>query len=253
MDLAHPDRRARLDELAAQYALGTLRGPARDAFTRAAHADPQIAAVAREWERRLASSRRPCLGSTRRLGCGPPSRHRLGLEGVRGAGLAWWQRLGFWRGFALASFAAALVLSAVQLMQPPAAPGESLVAVLTGPDAKPVMVATAALDQPILTLKAVAEVTPGPGRAFELWALPEGSPPQSLGVIAPAGVVKVRLRGPSGDALARVRPWPSASSPPAAPPPASRRPGALFRQDRAVVLSACGVRARVRRVALGSA
>jgi anti-sigma-K factor RskA len=204
MDLAHPDRRARLDELAAQYALGTLRGPARDAFTRAAHADPQIAAVAREWERRLAllASAVPAVNPPPRVWAAIAT--RLGLEGVRGAGLAWWQRLGFWRGFALASFAAALILSALQLMQPPAAPGESLVAVLAGPDAKPVMVATAALDQPVLTLKAVADVTPGPGRAFELWALPEGGPPRSLGVIAPAGVVKVRLRGPSGDALARV-------------------------------------------------
>jgi anti-sigma-K factor RskA len=204
MDLAHPDRRARLDELAAQYALGTLRGPAREAFTRAAHADPQIAAVAREWERRLA------LLASAMPGVNPPPRvwtaiaTRLGLEGVRGSGLAWWQRLGFWRGFALASFAAALILSVLQLVQAPVAPGESLVAVLAGPDAKPVMIATAALDQPVLTLKAVAEVTPGPGRAFELWALPEGGAPQSLGVIAPAGVVKVRLRGPSGDALARV-------------------------------------------------
>jgi anti-sigma-K factor RskA len=204
MDLAHPERRARLDELAAQYALGTLRGRARDRFTRAAHADPHIAAVARDWERRLA------LLASAVPGVNPPPRvwtgiaTRLGLEGVRGAGLAWWQRLGFWRGFAIASFAAALILSGITLMQPPATPGESLVAVLAGPDAKPVMIATAALDQSLLTLKAVADVTPGPGRVFELWALPEGAAPRSLGVIAPAGVVKVRLRGPSAEALARV-------------------------------------------------
>src|SRR4051812_24865879 len=51
MDLAHPDRRTRLDELAAQYALGTLRGPARDRFVSAMRSDPAVAAAAREWER----------------------------------------------------------------------------------------------------------------------------------------------------------------------------------------------------------
>lgn len=204
MDLAHPDHRARLDALAAQYALGTLRGRARDRFTRAAHADPHIAAVAREWERCLAqlASAVPAVNPPPRVWTGIAT--RLGLEGVRGVGLAWWQRLGFWRGFAIASFAAALALSGITLMQPPAAPGEALVAVLAGPDAKPVMVATAALDQPVLTLKAVAEVAPGPGRTFELWALPAGGAPRSLGVIAPSGVVKVRLSGPSSTALARV-------------------------------------------------
>jgi anti-sigma-K factor RskA len=204
MDLSHPDRRSRLDELAAQYALGTLRGRARDRFVRAARSDPAIAAAAHAWEARLAALAASVPGVT------PPPivwtgiATRLGLRNAGQAGLSWWQRLGFWRGFALASFAAAIILSTVQLMSPAVLPAESLVVVLAGPDARPAMIATAARGEPVLTLKPVADLRPGTGRAFELWALPEGGVPQSLGVLPAVGVAKVPLRAPSGEALARV-------------------------------------------------
>jgi anti-sigma-K factor RskA len=204
MDLAHPERRERLDQLAAQYALGTLRGRARDRFVKAARSDPVVAAAAHEWEARLAALAEAVPGVT------PPPRvwmgiaTRLGLRGAEHAGSSWWQRLGFWRGFALASFAAALILSVVQLMSPAVLPAESLVVVLAGPDAKPAMIVTAARGESVLTLKPVADVRPEPGRTFELWALPEGGAPRSLGVLPPVGVAKIALAAPSGEALARV-------------------------------------------------
>lgn len=204
MDLAHPERRARLDELAAQYALGTLRGHARDRFVGAARSDPAVAGAAHEWEARLSVLAAAVPGVT------PPPRvwtgiaTRLGLTIAGPPGLGWWQRLGFWRGFALASFAAALILSGVQLMSPAVLPAESLVVVLAGPDARPAMIATAARGESLLTLKPLADLRPEPGRAFELWALPEGGAPQSLGVLPAVGVAKVPLRAPSGEALARV-------------------------------------------------
>jgi anti-sigma-K factor RskA len=204
MDLSHPDRRERLDQLAAQYALGTLRGRARDRFVKAARSDPVVAAAAHAWEARLGALAEAVPGVT------PPPRvwtgiaTRLGLRNAGQAGLTWWQRLGFWRGFALASFAAALVLSIVQLLSPAVLPAESLVIVLAGPDARPAMIATAARGESVLTLKPVADVRPGPGRAFELWAVPESGAPQSLGVLPPVGIAKVTLRAPSGEALANV-------------------------------------------------
>lgn len=204
MDLSHPDRLERLDTLAAQYALGCLRGRARDRFVKAARSDPVVATAAHEWEARLATLAAAVPGVT------PPPRvwtaiaARLGLRESGQAGPTWWQRLGFWRGFALASFAAAVILSVVQLMSPAVLPAESLVVVLAGPDAKPAMIATAARGESVLTLKPVADVRPGPGRSFELWALPEEGAPQSLGVLPAVGVAKVPLRAPSGEALARV-------------------------------------------------
>ena len=204
MDLARPDRRARLEELAAQYALGTLRGPARARFARAMRADPVVATVAREWEDRFATLASALPEVT------PPPRvwtaiaSRLGLATTARDSSSWWQGLGFWRGFALASFAAAIALSIFTLTGPPAAPTERVVVVLAGPDARPAMIATAARGDPILTMKSVLDVPPGPGRAYELWALPDGGAPQSLGVIPPGGVARLPLRGPGRDLLDRV-------------------------------------------------
>ena len=203
MDLAHPDRRSRLDELAAQYALGTLRGRARDRFVRAARSDPAVAAAMHEWEERLArfAEAAPAVTPPPRVWDGIAT--RLGLRGADAA-TAWWQRLGFWRGFALASFLASLVLSVVVLTGAPPVPGAALVVVLAGPDARPAMIATAARDEAVLTLKPVADVSPGAGRTFELWALPDGAAPQSLGVIPSGGVARLALRAPSGTLLARI-------------------------------------------------
>lgn len=203
MDLARADRRARLEELAAQYALGTLRGPARRRFARAVAADPVVALAVREWEERLNGLAAAMPGIT------PPPRAwqgiaaRLGLNGSAQPG-SWWQRLGFWRGFALASFAAALVLSWVVLTGAPPLAGGTLVVVLSGPDARPAMIATATRDEASLTVKPLAGAVPPAGRAFELWALPPGAAPRSLGVLARGGVARVSLPEPSGRLLANV-------------------------------------------------
>jgi anti-sigma-K factor RskA len=204
MDLARPDRRTRLDELAAQYALGTLRGPARARFARAMRGDPVVAGAAREWEDRFASLASALPGVTPLPRVWTAIASRLGLTTAPPVGGAWWQGTGFWRAFGLASFAAAVILSIVTLAGPVAPVGERVVVVLAGADARPALIATAARGDPVLTLKAVAPVTPGAGRTFELWALPDGGAPQSLGVIPPGGLVHVPLRGAGRELLDRV-------------------------------------------------
>jgi anti-sigma-K factor RskA len=205
MDLARPDRRSRLDELAGQYALGTLRGPARARFVRAMRTDPVVADAARQWEDRLESLAAALPAIT------PPPRvwtaiaGRLGLTGASARPVAnWWQGLGFWRSFALASFAAAIVLSILTLTGQPAAPTERVVVVLAGADARPAMIATGARGDPVLTLKPVTDITPGPGRTYELWALPDNGAPRSLGVIPQGGVIRLPLSQPARDLLDRV-------------------------------------------------
>jgi anti-sigma-K factor RskA len=202
MDLARPDRRDRLDELAGQYVLGTLRGPARRRFARAAAADTTVAAAVRDWENRLTvlADAIPDVAPPPRVWHGIAG--RLGLEAAGAA--SWWQRLGFWRGFALASFAAALVLSWVVLTGAPPVPGPSLVVVLAGPDNHPAMIATASRDQAYLTVKPLPGAAPPAGRDFELWALPPNAPPRSLGVLARGAVARLPLPAPSGRLLADV-------------------------------------------------
>ena len=90
-------------------------------------------------------------------------------------------------------------------MSPPAErPDQTLVAVLAGADAKPVLIATADRAGRNLRIKAVAPVDIAADRALQLWALPAGGSPRSLGLIAPSGIVQIALSGPAETALAQV-------------------------------------------------
>ena len=54
MNLSHPDRRERLDRLAAEYALGTSPPLVRKRLAALARADRVVADALRQWEERLA-------------------------------------------------------------------------------------------------------------------------------------------------------------------------------------------------------
>lgn len=204
MNLSRPDRIARLDALAAAYVLGTLSWRARARLARAARTDTVVAATLRAWEQRLsplAEAAPPITPSPRlwrRIAL------RLGLEPDRSPPGPWWTRVGFWRGCAVASFVAALVLAGVQFMPREEAPAASLVVVLAGPDAKPALLATLDRRDRTLTVKTVGAAPVPPGKSLELWMLPDGSPPKSLGVIPATGVGRVLLPALPDVALANV-------------------------------------------------
>ena len=80
-------------------------------------------------------------------------------------------------------------------------PFERIVVVLAGPDAKPALIATAERGSRFLTVKAVGDVAVPAGRALELWMLPPGRDPRSLGLIPASGLDRVPLRAPAGVAL----------------------------------------------------
>jgi anti-sigma-K factor RskA len=189
----HPQLQERL---AAEYALGTLRGPARARFERWLREDAALARAVAEWQARLA----PLAAGVTPLA--PPERlwralrERIGRS-ARRAPL--WESLAFWRGLGLAaSGMAAVLLAAVALVSPaPPAPAPAPVivkvpsadmaeiyhAVLSDPKTqKPLLLVTAnrhARQLQVRTLDASIRVS---GRDLELWALPAGKPPRSLGV-----------------------------------------------------------------------
>ena len=55
-----------------------------------------------------------------------------------------------------------------------------------------------------LRIKAIAPVDIAADRALELWALPPGGNPRSLGLIEPSGVVQIALSAPAETALAQI-------------------------------------------------
>ena len=201
MNLGRPDRGERLDALAAQYALGTLSPRARRRMAAVARTDGAVARAIAAWEMRLCSLAEAIPGVTPPPRVWDGVRTRLGLPEPGAERRSWWSSLGWWRGAAFASFAAALAL-AVTLVAPRAErPEEAIVVVLAGPDAKPVLVASADRGGRYLTVKSVTPVELAAGRALELWALPEGKDPRSLGVLPAGGIARVALAAPAGIAF----------------------------------------------------
>jgi anti-sigma-K factor RskA len=175
-------------------------------LTAIARRNHTVAAALAEWERRIAVLADEVPGVT------PPPRvwqrivARLGLDPQGGStGPAhWWQRLGFWRAFAAASFVVAVALGISEWQWTPEPVVAPLVVVLAGADAKPALIATATRGARYLTLKSIGNATPAAGRVFELWALPQTGAPHSLGVIPPGGIVRVPLRAPAEETLTNI-------------------------------------------------
>jgi anti-sigma-K factor RskA len=192
----------RADALAAEYVLGTLRGRARERFERLARTDRALADAVRNWEDRLLplAEELPPVA--------PPARVWTAiLARVRGAPPArasLWSSLGLWRALAVASLATVVALSVVVFRPTPALPEGALVVVLAGTDAKPALVASAGRLGRTLSVKPVARVDVAADRALELWMLPDGGNPRSLGLISATGVARVALSVPADEALRNI-------------------------------------------------
>jgi anti-sigma-K factor RskA len=89
------------------------------------------------------------------------------------------------------------------LFAPTERPFESVVVVLAGPDAKPALVATAERGSRYLTVKAVAAEVPA-GRALQLWMLPDGRAPVSMGLVPASGIERLALQDRVGVALQNI-------------------------------------------------
>ena len=202
MNLRAPGR---ADALAAAYVLGTMRGRARSRFDRGLRADPALEGVVRQWEDRLLplAAALPPVAPPERVWRAILARVRGDARAPRASGSAW-TSLALWRGLALTALAAVFALAVGLLVTAPERPQGALVAVLAGQDAKPVLVASADRAGRTLTVKAIASLELAPDRALELWALPTGENPRSLGLVAPSGVVRLALPVPADNALQNV-------------------------------------------------
>jgi anti-sigma-K factor RskA len=194
----NPDLQQRL---AAEFALGTLRGRARQRLRRFMAEDPALAAAVQDWELRLA----PMTAAVAPVQ--PPARvwraieERIGGAPFRSGGL--WASLAFWRNLGLAAsgmtagLLAAITFIAPQAPSPAPAPvvirvpsnemGATYLAVLSDPKTqKPMLVVSAGRTSHELWVKTLDPAIHVPDRSLELWALPPGQAPKSLGVVAPS-------------------------------------------------------------------
>ena len=119
MNYANPELR---DQLAAEYALGTLRGPARKRFERLLAGNSTLVDLVQDWEMRLnhLAKSAPAVEPpaqvwdkiAQQIGSAPTPVHESWPRG-------WWDSLGFWRGVSALAAAAAAALAIHVALQPP--------------------------------------------------------------------------------------------------------------------------------------
>jgi anti-sigma-K factor RskA len=191
-----------LDELAAQYVLGTLRGPARRRFERYCSGNVAALHAVRGWEDRLVDM----VAGVVPVAPSPLVWDRIKFRIRRDRalrpkrGLA---ALGTWRFAAAAGIAALAIAIGVWTgfgpgrMQPIAQFRDQQQAQLWNIEAP--------RRRDELRVVAAADLKLEPARAYELWALPEGAAPVSLGLMPRSGGDTLQLSDAQRLALSRSR------------------------------------------------
>lgn len=203
----HPDL---LDRLAAAYAIGTLRGGARRRFETLARERAPVRAAALVWQSRVASMTElepvvtpsPAVW-TRIHNLIEAEREQAAMAAARAAPApptptGWWRSLALWRGAAGAG-ALATVLAVVTTVglrdrlgaqidelqaKLSSQPQIEYVAVLNDEQASASMLVTFDPKNRKLTLQRVGGYQEAADKSLQLWALPPGSKPRSLGVLS---------------------------------------------------------------------
>jgi len=182
-------------QLAGEYVLGTLRGPARVRFERLVEDDPHLWQEVAFWERRLGA-----LGEALPEQA-PPSRVWAAIEAQIGPQRApttqssgFWQSMQFWRGFSLVATGLAAALLVLVLLPP------------ADTDFRPIQVATLQNEADgtawivrvaangTAEIAAIDAPTAPPGRDYELWLLRgTDQAPVSLGLASTAQTQRIAL------------------------------------------------------------
>ncbi len=228
------------DLTAAEYALGVLDAGALRAARRRLRTDAVFAQDVSAWEayfqpwiESIAAVEAPASAWPRiqaSLGWTETSRAKPASVSAPTA-----SPVGFWRGLAFGGFALAAVAAVglmfalqrppeqVQLPAPPAivttqVVAPDMVASIAGDDGRAVLTASIDSKSGAMTLSPVEGMEMPTGRAAELWLIPAGGAPQSLGVIDPARagamtIPETMRAGLSGEALLAVSLEPMGGSP----------------------------------------
>ncbi|WP_213955264.1 anti-sigma factor [Variovorax sp. dw_954] len=202
---AHPEL---LDLLAANYAVGTLRGGARRRFEAMARTQAPVRAAALMWQDRLAgmAELQPSVVPdavvwTRIHNLIEAERESEAIARQRAAAPApsapaggWLRSLALWRGASLAGALATIIAVVAGLdlqRQLQTTPAVQYVAVLADDKATASMLVTFDPKRNQLVLQRLGSYQPGADKSLQLWALPPGGAPRSLGVLGDGPALKL--------------------------------------------------------------
>lgn len=202
---AHPEL---LELLAASHALGTLRGGARRRFEAMAREQAPVRAAALAWQGRLASMAElqpsvtpdpAVLTRIRNLIDAEKQQEAIAAQRQAPAPPApenggWMHSLALWRGAAAAGVFAAVVAIVVGLnlqQQLRNAPSEQYVAVLSDDKAAASMLVTFDPKNRQLVLQRLGDFRESEDKSLQLWALPPGRAPRSLGVLGSESTIRL--------------------------------------------------------------
>ena len=212
-----------MDQLAASYALGTLRGGARRRFETLARDNAPLRAAALIWQSRLASvaelqaEMAPSPAVWKRIeNLVNAQKQATAMQAAKAAAApapsrSGWASLGLWRGAtATGAFAAVIaVVTGLNLntrlsgevqelsAKLATAPEIQYVAVLADDKSAASMLVTFDPKNKKLLLKRLGGFQEQSDKSLELWALPPGAAPKSLGVLGDGPVM--RLTAASSD------------------------------------------------------
>ena len=224
---------ALIEQLAASYALGTLRGGARRRFEHLARTHAPIRAAALIWQSRLASvaelqpQAAPSPAVWKRIeNLVNAEKQANAMQSARAqaatAPSRWWASLGLWQGLTAAGSMAAVVAVVVaanlshlnadlggqvagldgqvknltsKLATAALTPEIQYVAVLADDQATASMLVTFDQKNGRLVLKRVGGFQAQPDKSLQLWALPPTGGPRSLGVLSNDAVVRLTAVG----------------------------------------------------------
>jgi anti-sigma-K factor RskA len=215
-----------LDSLAAEHALGTLRGGARRRLDRIALSDEVVRQALFNWQRRfsaiteLVASEAPPETVWRAIEAQLSLSYESSAAPVRTpqrssveSAVGWFQSLSFWRGWSFAATAVALVLlfgvvqpwkqfttptTRQQANNGAAANPESrigYVAVLNDDKAQAVMLVTWNQTDSTMTVRRLSERPVPSDKALELWGLPAKGHPVALGMLPAGGQISLPVSG----------------------------------------------------------
>lgn len=182
------DNQELLDRLAAEHVLGTLRGPARRRFERLCATNAAARSARHRWEDdwSVLSRMLAPIQPSPRVWANISAR----LFGTRGDAPRSSRRRTWQLAAAASLVAVALIVGLIYRERQP--PLQTL-AVLGRDTAHPLWRIERSRELAALTIRVVGPIEPLAGRAYELWALPRGRAPVSLGLLPAGGTAERSL------------------------------------------------------------